>query len=40
MLTVLAVAGTSGLGAVQAITWAILALLLVLFLANPCRISQ
>ena len=31
MLTVLAVAGTAGLGAVQPITWAILALLLILF---------
>ena len=33
MLTVLAVAGTGGLGAVQPITWAILALLGVLFLS-------
>ena len=33
MLTVLAVAGSAGLGAVQPITWAILALLLILFLS-------
>ncbi len=33
MLTVLAVAGTTGLGAVQPLTWAILALLLVLVLS-------
>ncbi len=33
MLTVLAVAGTAGLGAVQPLTWAILALLLTLFLS-------
>jgi amino acid transporter len=33
MLTVLAVAGAAGLGAVQPITWAILALLLILFLS-------
>ena len=33
MLTVLAVVGTAGLGAVQPITWAILVLLLILFLS-------
>lgn len=33
MLTVLVVAGNAGLGAVQPITWAILALLLILFLS-------